>query len=103
MDVVLNNYKNVEGFPTFYQQVYGIIARRFIVFTREPRQWFMIIAPFLTVMTTIMNTYAYMNLFDINAPGDELDVIKKVVAYLLPFFMLLGFSSTSGIYMITPI
>jgi len=34
-----------------------------IVFIREPRQWFMILSPFVTVMTTVMLLYSYIDLF----------------------------------------
>jgi hypothetical protein len=72
----------------------------------------MIISPFISVATTILLTAAYLNIFKESEDPDDPanpdsdkadDVFKKVISCMLPIFMLTGFCSTAGIYMITPI
>lgn len=37
VDTMLDNYKRVEGSPTFWQQYSSIVGRRLLTFWREPR------------------------------------------------------------------
>jgi hypothetical protein len=62
----------------------------------------MIISPFISVSTTILLTSAYLKIFSNDGDSTQ-DLLKKIVSVMLPIFMLTGFCSTSGIYMITPI
>lgn len=71
-----------------------------LVFKREPRQWFMIISPFVNVMSMILLLYTIV----LSVPGGTSDqtknAIRVLVAYFFPFFLLYGFCTSSGIYMI---
>ena len=76
------------------------MIRRFIVFAREPRQWAMLIAPFVNVVSYII----LMSTLIIAVVGQQSNYTKTIIrdftAYFFPFLLLLGFCTSSGIYMI---
>jgi hypothetical protein len=64
----MEEYMATESNPSFFAQAFGIFLRRLLVFTREPRQWFMILAPFLNVIAMIALIYTF---FELATNGNE--------------------------------
>lgn len=93
-------YMRTQPNATFWTQLKAIIMRRFLVFIREPRQWFMIIGPFVNVLSMIL----LIDVFILAIAGSTNDTTKKIMriitADLFPFFLLYGFCLSSGIFMI---
>lgn len=78
----------------------GMTSRRFLIFLREPRQWFMIISPFIIVFSmTILMEVVVLVLYKV-AKGKQKTFIETLVTLFFPFFVLYGFCLSSGIYMI---
>lgn len=61
----------------------------------------MIIAPFVNViaMMLLIDAIILASLSGVNNPNTE-KIIKLFTTYLFPFFLLYGFCTSSGIYMI---
>jgi hypothetical protein len=68
----LEKYRKTSGNPTKCKKLCAIIHRRLIVFKREPRQWFLIFAPFLNIANIILIFQAIEKLL---VATDYLDVI----------------------------
>jgi len=96
----LQVYMDTVPKTTFCTQFSAMMIRRFTVFKREPRQWFMLIAPFVNVFTYII----LLSTLVIALVGQQTDALKTIIrdliGYCFPFFLLLGFCTSSGIYMI---
>ncbi len=79
-------------------------TRRLIVFTREPRQWFLTISPFINVATFFLILYA---LFSLTSDGsmtkDVADLVQLLVALMFPMILNVGYATTSGVYLLMPI
>jgi len=100
----MSRYLDTLGNPSVCGQILALAIRRWIVFLREPRQWFMLIAPFINVISSLMILYAFIAV----ATPDDSDVssykiLQGLTAFLFPFLLMYGFTTTAGIYMITPI
>lgn len=52
--VQLDLYMRTQPNTSFCTQLTAMIVRRYLVFFREPRQWFMIIGPFINVLSLIL-------------------------------------------------
>ena len=74
--------------------------RRWLVFFREKRQWFMIIAPFVSVLSMVLLVATVVLAVGANDTS-KTQQIQQIVAFSFPSFLLYGFCTTSGIYMIT--
>mmetsp|Transcript_17219 Transcript_17219/g.12240 ORF Transcript_17219/g.12240 Transcript_17219/m.12240 type:complete len:191 (+) Transcript_17219:577-1149(+) len=76
--------------------------RRLIIFANEYRQWFLIIAPFVNVMTTVLIIIAFV---DINTKGldNTSEVISLVIGFIFPFLLIWGFAACSAIYTLMPV
>jgi hypothetical protein len=58
----MDDYRAVRGEESAFSQFKAMYLRRMIVFTREPRQWFLTISPFANVLTTFLILYSLLNL-----------------------------------------
>ena len=102
-EFVMQCYQHTEGGSDFFKQVMAMCHRRYIVFIREPRQWFLTISPFINVLTAFLVIYS---LFDLAGSGHkqlEMKILNWVVALMFPYILNAGYASTSGIYMLLPI
>jgi len=45
---------NTVGNPSFCQKLKAIFVRRFIVFMREPRQWMLVVSPFINIFNIVL-------------------------------------------------
>jgi hypothetical protein len=54
----VERYRRIEGSFNICSQIQAIFVRRLVVFWREPRQWMMIIGPFLNVMMVVLVIWA---------------------------------------------
>ena len=96
----LQTYMETVPRTTFCTQFSAMVIRRFTVFAREPRQWFMLIAPFVNVVTYII-LLSTLVIASVGQQTDQLKtIIRDLIGYCFPFFLLLGFCTSSGIYMI---
>mmetsp|Transcript_69592 Transcript_69592/g.96656 ORF Transcript_69592/g.96656 Transcript_69592/m.96656 type:complete len:197 (+) Transcript_69592:2085-2675(+) len=77
--------------------------RRLIIFANEYRQWFLIIAPFVNVMTTVLIIAGFVEV-NVNGKTDETKkIISAIVAIIFPFLLLYGFAACSAIYTLMPV
>lgn len=77
-------------------------ARRFIVFTREPRQWFLTVSPFVNVCISFLIIYSFFNLAGVDNKTTK-TIMSWLIAIMFPYLLNAGFASTSGVYMLMPI
>jgi hypothetical protein len=92
-EFVMRCYKHTEGGSYFFKQIWAMCIRRYIVFIREPRQWFLTISPFINVVTAIAIIYSLI----------DSKYLFWIVELMFPFILNAGYASTSGIYMLLPI
>lgn len=96
-------YQATNGDSSFIQQWIAMFCRRFIVFTREPRQWFLTISPFLNVCVSILIIYSFYNTQNSDDKKLMMKIINYMIALIFPYILNIGFATTSGIYMLMPI
>lgn len=100
---VMNTYQYTQGDSSFFSQFAAMFCRRFIVFIREPRQWFLTVSPFINVLTTFLILYSVLDA----APDKHKELARKVlnyvVAIMFPYILNAGYATCSGIYMLMPI
>jgi hypothetical protein len=65
----MESYMQTQPNPSFFTQFGGIIIRRYLVFKSEPRQWFMLVAPFISVISQIIVIQAFVLALTNNASG----------------------------------
>jgi len=99
----MNIYRRTLGESTYSSQYIAMFCRRFIVFTREPRQWFLTVSPFINVLTTFLILYSLFNLSESGNKKIEMKVLNYVIALMFPYILNAGYATTSGIYMLMPI
>lgn len=80
-----------------------MFCRRFIVFTREPRQWFLTISPFINVLTTFLILYSVLDASDNKYKELAHKILNYVIAIMFPYILNAGYATCSGIYMLMPI
>jgi hypothetical protein len=117
-----------KGNPTFCKKLCAITGRRFKVFFREPRQWALVVAPFINICNIILMTHGFEKLMlaiglvvkkvnkmqgsdatindhksmlYLNAEAEN--QMEAGLAHVFPFIVNFGFSCCSGIYMMTPL
>jgi hypothetical protein len=61
----------------------------------------MIISPVISTITTTLFFFSLVKLFDTG--GDGTKALNGIISLLLPVLLLIGFSTSCGIYMLTPI
>jgi hypothetical protein len=66
----LIRYKATVGTPNFMQKYKAIFKRRFIVFLREPRQWMLVVSPFINIFNIVMVFQGFENLVTATLPLD---------------------------------
>jgi hypothetical protein len=99
----MSTYQMTQGTSSFFSQYKAMFARRFIVFKREPRQWFLTVSPFINVLTTFLILYSMFDMSQSEHKKLEMKVMNYVVALMFPYIMNAGYATTSGIYMLMPI
>lgn len=96
-------YQFTSGSNSFTSQYYAMFARRFTVFIREPRQWFLTVSPFINVLVTFLILYSFFNLSQGDHKAVALKIFNYVIALMFPYIMNAGYATTCGIYMLMPI
>ena len=82
----------------------AMFIRRIKVFTREPRQWFLIFSPFINVMTFFLILCSLFSLtLDSQMSTKKKFFINFLVSALFPFFLNFGYASSCGVYLLMPI
>lgn len=99
----MNIYRDTKGESAFGSQYIAMFCRRFIVFSREPRQWFLTISPFINVLTTFLILYSLFDIADSKHKKAEMKILNYVIALMFPYILNAGYATTSGIYMLMPI
>lgn len=98
--VQLDLYMRTQPNTTFCTQLTAMIVRRYLVFFREPRQWFMVIGPFINVLSMILLVDVMVLAISGNASAETKKIMQLLTSDFFPFFLLYGFCTSSGIYMI---
>lgn len=101
-EYIMNKYQLTTGESSFFGQLYSMTARRFIVFTREPRQWFLTVSPFINVCIAFLIIYSFFSLNGVDNQTTK-KVLSWIMAIMFPYLLNAGFASTSGVYMLMPI
>jgi len=93
------------------------------VFLREPRQWFLVIAPFVNVLNIVLVVQGFEKLVIATNPLDtqlsaeetarmngksqsnirDDSIMETALGFAFPFIMIYGFATCSGIYLMTPV
>ncbi len=78
-----------------------MFLRRFQEFKRERRMQVLLISPFITIIFSFLLTYGFI---PTSSDNPELQyVLTLVMSNLFAFFVLLGFSLCSGLYILAPV
>jgi hypothetical protein len=80
-----------------------MVGRRCLTFFREPRQWLMVVSPVIATVTTTLFFYSLVNLLNTQTANKDTNALTLVISMLLPILLLIGFSTSCGIYMLTPL
>lgn len=101
-EYIMQKYQSTTGESSFFGQLFSMTARRLIVFTREPRQWFLTVSPFINVCIAFLIIYSF---FSLNGVDNETTkkVLSWLIAIMFPYLLNAGFASTTGVYMLMPI
>lgn len=95
----IDKYMRTQPQTTFFTQMMGITMRRFLIFIREPRQWFMILSPFIIVLSMIILLDIIVLIIYADKPEPK-GVMTILISAYFPFFVLYGFCLSAGIYML---
>ncbi len=60
----MDTYRSTLGESGFFSQYRAMIARRLLVFSREPRQWFLTVSPFINTLSLVLIMLSLVNLSD---------------------------------------
>jgi len=76
--------------------------RRLIIFANEVRQWFLVTAPFVNVVTVVLVIIGFV---EANTKGQSntKEIINLVVDFLFPLLLLYGFAACSAVYTLMPV
>ena len=102
-DYVMDTYRSTLGESSFFSQYRAMIARRLLVFSREPRQWFLTISPFINTLTLVLIILSIFNLSDSQYKQQLMKVFNYVLAIMFPYIINAGYATTTGVYMLMPI
>lgn len=93
----------IEGNQSFFMQIWASYLRRIIVFANEFRQWFLIIAPFVNVMTTVLIITGFIKVNLDGKTEETKKAVSVIVGIIFPFLLLYGFASCSAVYTLMPV
>lgn len=82
-----------------------MFIRRWHVFLRSKREWFLLGSPFLTVITIFMLLFCLFKVVDKRGgvSSESKETFSTVVAALFPFFLNIGYTTASGAFLLMPI
>lgn len=63
----------------------------------------MVVSPVIATVTTTLFFYSLVNLLNTQTANKDTNALTLVISMLLPILLLIGFSTSCGIYMLTPL
>lgn len=98
----LERYMSLEGDQSFFQQLWASYLRRLIIFANEVRQWFLVTAPFINVVTVVLVVIGFVEATT-KETGNTKEIINLVLDFLFPLLLLYGFAACSAVYTLMPV
>jgi hypothetical protein len=81
-----------------------MLFRRMKVFSRERRQWFLMLSPFVNVVTIFLilfSTFALTS--DSQLPKGKTDGLNFLIACFFPFVLNIGYAASCNVFLLMPI